>query len=174
VLGVGAAALPVVIHDSWMLGLPALLAAGLVGWLAIQPARPALALAAMILFTASLLGWELPHAAPLWLAPRIEQALVESGLADHPVAAVGFHEPSLMLLAGTDTVMSATGADGAQALAAGKAASAAISDRDEVSFHAEATKLGLNLRTLRVLPGFNYSRGRNTVMTLYALVKPAS
>ncbi|WP_158745913.1 glycosyltransferase family 39 protein [Acidisphaera sp. L21] len=174
VLGLGAAALPIVIHASWMLGLPALLAACLAGWLAIQPTRPTIALAAMLLVTASLLGWELPHAAPLWLAPRIEQALTQAGLSNQPLAAVGFHEPSLMLLAGTGTVMAATGADGAQALADGKAASAAISDRDEASFNAEATKLGLSLRTLGALPGFNYSRGRNTLMTLYALVKPAS
>ena len=78
------------------------------------------------LLTGALLGWELPQAKPLWLAPQVEQALGRAGLADRPLAAVGFHEPSLMFLAGTGTVLSATGTDGAQALASGMAGAAAV------------------------------------------------
>jgi 4-amino-4-deoxy-L-arabinose transferase-like glycosyltransferase len=168
ILGGGALALPIVIQSPWWLGVPTLLAACIVGWLATRPARPTVALAAMALLTMTLLGWELPQAAPLWLAPRIEGALAGAGLANQPVAAIGFHEPSLMLLAGTRTVMSATGADGARALADGLAGSAAVSGRDEASFQAEATRLGLHLRTVAALRGFNYSRGRDTPMTIYA------
>ncbi len=170
ILGGGALVLPIAIHAPWGLGVPALLAAGLAGWLATRP-RPVLALAGMALVTSSLLGWELPHAAPLWLAPRIEDMLVGAGLAAEPLAAVGFHEPSLMFLAGTRTIMSATGADGARALAEGQAGSAAVSARDEASFQEEARRLGLQLRTLTALRGFNYSRGRDTPMTLYAPIR---
>ena len=85
------------------------------------------------------------------------------------MAAVGFHEPSLMLLAGTRTVMSATGSRWRpDALADGLAGSAAVSGRDEASFQGEAAKLGLHLRTIAALRGFNYSRGRDTPMTIYA------
>ena len=168
VLASAALTLPLVIHASWLLGLPALLAAGLAGWLACRWPRPTLALAAMPLFTAALLGWELPQAAPLWLAPRIERVLAGAGLADRPLAAVGFHEPSLVFVAGTRTVLSATGADGAEALAAGVAGSAAVAARDEPSFQAEAARLRLRLRRLGTLGGFNYSRGRETDVTLYA------
>jgi 4-amino-4-deoxy-L-arabinose transferase-like glycosyltransferase len=170
ILGVGAALLPLVIHAAPLLGLPALLAAGLAGWLAVRTERPTVALAAMPLLTAALLGWELPHATPLWLAPRIEQALTEARLADRPMAAVGFHEPSLMLLAGTATIMSATGVDGAQAIATGQAATAAVASPDEASFQGEAARLGLHLRALATLSGFNYSRGRETRLTLYRAV----
>ena len=166
-LGGAALALPIVIHASWLLGVPALLAAGLAGWLACCQQRPTLALAAMPLVSAALLGWELPQATPLWLAPRVEHALVAAGLADRPLAAVGFHEPSLMFLAGTQTVLSATGADGAQSLASGAAGSAAVAARDDMAFRAEAARLGLRLRRLASLNGFNYSRGRETDMTLY-------
>ncbi len=169
VLGGAALALPVVIHASWLLGVPAALAAGLVAALASRPVRPTLALAAMPLFTAALLGWELPQASPLWLAPRIEQALVDAGLAGRPLATVGFHEPSLMFLAGTRTVLSPTGADGADALASGVAGSAAVAARDEASFQAEAVRLGLHLRRLATVDSFNYSRGRETDMALYEL-----
>jgi 4-amino-4-deoxy-L-arabinose transferase-like glycosyltransferase len=167
VLGVAGLVLPVVVHASPFLGLPTLVAAGLVGWLATRPDRPVLALAAMPLFTLSLLGWELPQARPLWVAPQVEQALQSAGLAGRPVAAVGFHEPSLMFLAGTDTVLSGTGQDGAQALASGKAASAVVSDRDEAAFQAEAARLGLPLQAVGKAGGFNYSRGRNVSLTLY-------
>ena len=168
VLGLGAAALPLVVHAGPLLGVPALLAAGVAGCLALWASRPALALAAMPLLTACLLGWELPHAAPLWLAPQVEADLASAGLADRPLAAVGFHEPSLMLLAGTGTVMAATGADGADALADGHAAAAAVADQDRAAFQGEAARLGLHLRAFATVRGFNYSRGRRTVLTLYA------
>ena len=167
-LGLAALALPVVVHAFLWLGVPAAAAAALLGWLAVQPIRPALALAGMAVFTAALLGWELPQAAPLWLAPRIERALLQAGLADQPLAAVGFHEPSLMFLAGTATILSATGADGARALATGAAGSAAVAERDTASFLAEAARLGLQPAPVATLSGFNYSRGRNTTITVYA------
>ncbi len=167
-LGLGASALPVAAHDAPWLGLPALLAAALAGWTAVQAGRPVLALAAMPLLTAALLGWELPRSAELWLAPRIEHTLLAARLADRPTVAVGFHEPSLMVEAGTATLMAATGADGAQAIAAGQAASAVVADRDEASFQGAASRLGLHLRVLGRLRGFNYSRGRDTTVTLYA------
>ncbi len=165
-LGAGAAALPDVAGAPPLLGIPALLAAGLVGWLALQPRRPALALAAMPLFTLVLLGFELPNTTPLWIAPQLEAALAQAGLADRPLAAVGFHEPSLMFLAGTDTILAPTGADGADALANGQAATAAVAGRDLPSFDAEATKLGLLTHPWATIHGFNYSRGRQTTLTL--------
>ena len=167
VLGAGAVVLPVEIGAPASLGLPALAAALLAGWLATRPRRPVLALAAMPLFTASLLGWELPNAAPLWIAPGIERALAMSGMAGLPLAAAGFHEPSLMFLAGTDTVLAATGADAAEALASGRVVSVAVSSRDEASFQDEAGILGLSPHELAHLTGFNYSRGRTLSVTVY-------
>ncbi len=173
VLAIGAVALPFAVHADPWLGVPALLAACLAGWLALQAShRPALALAAMPLFTAAVLGWELPHAAPLWLAPQVEQALVDAHLAERPLVAVGFHEPSLMFEAGTTTVMAATGTDGARALADHQAASAIVAAADAPSFRDEAARLGLHLAPLTTLRGFNYSRGRVAILTLYGPAPP--
>ncbi len=166
-LAAGAVALLPVVHANPLLGLPALLAAGLVGWLVLQRRRPTVALAAMPLLTTALLGWELPRARPLWLAPQVEHELAAAGLADAPVASAGFHEPSLMFLAGTGTLLSPNGADAAAALASGRAGSAAVSDRDEASFQGAAARLGLPLHAFATLRGFNYSRGRGTSLTLY-------
>ncbi len=166
-LGVGAAVLPGLVHAGWPLGLPTLLAAGLVGWLALQPRRPIVALAAMPLFTAALLGWELPQARPLWLAPQIEHELETAGLADAPMASAGFREPSLVFLAGTGTIMCHYGADAAAALASGAAASASVADGDEASFQEAAARLGVKPHAFAKLHGFNYPRGRETSLTLY-------
>ena len=124
-----------------------------------RPGRPVLALAAMPLVTVALLGFELPGAAPLWIAPQVEHALAASGLAGETLAAVGFHEPSLMFLAGSGTVLAATGAEGARALASGAAAVAAVARPDLASFGSEAARLGLRLEGWQAVQGFNYSRG---------------
>ena len=172
-LAIMPAALPSFVLASPLLGVPTFLAAGVVGWLALQPRRPAVALAAMPLFTAALVGWELPQARPLWIAPQIEHELEAAGLADEPMASAGFREPSLMFLAGTATIMCHYGADAAAALASGRAASAAVSESDEASFQGAAEKLGLQPRAIATLHGFNYSRGQKTNLTLYELTRTA-
>ena len=171
VLAVGAVALPVVLHASLLLAAPALLATVLLGWLALQP-RPTLALAAAPLFTLGVLGWELPHLAPLWIAPQVEHDLLAAGLGGEPLAAVGFHEPSLMFLAGTATLMAPDAAAGADDLARGQAATALVDTRDAAAFQAEAARLGCATRALAVVDGFNYSRGRPMHLTLYAKASP--
>ena len=168
VLGLAAAVLPVVAGAAPLTGLPSLLAAGLVGWLALRPGRPALAVAAMPLFTVALLGFELPDGAPLWIAPQVEHDLANAGLAGQPLASAGFHEPSLMFLAGTRTLLAPTGADAARDLAGGKVVAASVAKPDLSSFLAEAAALGLNVKAFAGASGLNYSRGRKTELTLFA------
>lgn len=169
-LGVAAVVLPIVVHAPVWLGLPVLAAAAIAGYAALSP-RPGLGLAAMPLLTWSLLDWELPHTVPLWLAPQIARVMQDSGLAGRPLAVAGFHEPSVMFLVGTNTVLSPTGAAAADALAGGQAAAAAVSNRDEASFQTEAARAGLHVSALATLQGFNYSRGRDTTLTLYSLAR---
>ena len=163
----GALALPLVLHLSGWLGVPGAVAVALVVGLATRIKQPVVALAAAPLFTLAVVGWELPQATPLWIAPRVEQARVTTGLAAGRLGAVGFHEPSLMFLSGTATDLLRTGADGAAALAAGTVDSLLVSDRDQAAFAAAAAALGLHPIAVAAIPGFNYSRGRWTVLTLF-------
>ena len=172
-LAVAAAALPIVLHVSLLPAVPAVLAALLLGFLAL-PARPTLALAAMPLLTLGLLGWELPQLRSLWIAPQVEHALAAIGLNGATLAAVGFHEPSLMFLAGTDTVMAPDAAAGADDLIRGQAATALVDARDVAAFKAEAARLGEQVRAVATIRGFNYSRGRAMLLTLYAHAIPAT
>jgi hypothetical protein len=165
-LAAGSLALPVVLHMPVWLGVPSAVAVALLVGLGTQTRRPVTALAAVPLFTLALLGWELPNAQSLWIAPRVESALVAAGLSGSRLGAVGFHEPSLMMLAGTTTAMLATGADGAAALADGTVKSLLVSDRDEQSLSVAAAKLGLHPVIIATIRGFNYSRGRWVTLSL--------
>ncbi len=167
VLAGGVLLLPAAIGMSVWSGAPAAVAVALVVWLAAQVERPVVALAAAPLFSLTLLGWELPRAAPLWIAPQVEQALVSHGRAGDVLGSVGFHEPSLMFRAGTATAMLPTGQAGAEALAQGRVATLLVSGRDEAAFESEAARLGLTPHAFATVAGFNYSRGRRTTLTLY-------
>ena len=167
VIGCSALALPIVLGLSPWRGVPVAVAALIVGWLASRPDGQVAALAAMPLFALAFLGWGLPRAAPLWIAPRVEAALATAGVEGKVIGSVGFHEPSLMFLAGTGTIMEPTAATGAAALASGQIAALLVDDRDMAAFGAEAGRLGIVPRAVSVMNGFNYSRGRWTALTLY-------
>ncbi len=218
VLGVGGAALPVALRMPVWLGVPAVLAAGLIGWLTVQAAlrtgsraRPPLppgegrgegspaarsldtsgvvlavaqssprgfphpnplpegegaiaALAAAVVLYAAILEFELPRLAPVWIAPRVVAALPEpDGLG-----AVGFAEPSLMFLAGTGTQW-LLAADAPAALASHRIRTLLVGDRDRAAVLAGAERAGIRLQEVAAVPGFNYSRGRAVLLTLYRL-----
>ena len=169
-LGLGSAALPPAVGSAWWLGIPGLLASGLVLALVLRSddARPGL-LAAPLLYWA-VLQLALPGATALWIAPRVAAAL-DQHRAIHPdetgFGAVGYHEPSLMFLAGTGTAWLADAADGARFLAASRANIVLIDRRDRAAFLAAAHGLGLDPHGFATIPGFNYSRGRRMVLTLY-------
>ena len=177
VLAGAGVALPVVLGQSAWVGLPALAAALLVGWWAIRAGLPRLplpegegavaAVLASVVLYAAILGWELPHLAPLWLAPRVVAALPERG----GLGAVGFAEPSLMFLAGTDTQWLLAD-EAAAALASGRIRTLLVGDRDLAAVRAGADRAGVRLQEVAAIPGVNYSRGRRVVLTLLRLAPP--
>jgi hypothetical protein len=114
----------------------------------------------MPLLTLALIGWELPQARPLWLAPQVERVLLSERGFKGPLGSVGFHEPSLMLLCGTDTVMLASASDGATALHDGRVAGLLVSDRDTEAFRDASRRIGLSAKQVATFRTFNYSRGR--------------
>ena len=161
-----ATAIPVVLRISPWLAAAPVASLALVAVLAARsgtPRRMAWSLAAVTLVYGSMIGIELPRATPLWIAPRLSVLRPEGRFG-----AVGFSEPSLMFSAGTETLFIATGWDGATALAAGAVASVAISDRDQAAFDAQAQRIGLMPRKIGQVSGYNYSRGRRVVLTLFA------
>ena len=123
-------------------------------------------MAALPLLIWSILGLELPNATPLWIAPRVEAALLHHA-APTGFAAVGYAEPSLMFVCGTETQMLPNGEAGARFLAGGSGRVVLVESRNEAQFHAAATTLGLTPHAFATLAGFNYSNGHRLTLTLY-------
>ncbi|HZF76633.1 MAG TPA: glycosyltransferase family 39 protein [Acetobacteraceae bacterium] len=178
-LAMAAVVLPVLADRavSWpsLLALPA--AAGLL-WLVVgalregQPARAGLlaAIAAVPLYAVVLEG-VLPRLTAPWVSPRVEAALarVAPGLPARQFGALGYHEPSLLFSVGGDMVLLFDAAGAARFLAEGPDRVAAVEGRHEARFRAEAAALGLRLRELGVVEGFNYSRGRRVALALHGI-----
>jgi 4-amino-4-deoxy-L-arabinose transferase-like glycosyltransferase len=182
VVGAGAAALPFLVRPgvgaSDLLGLPALAAVIGTAWLVRHLVRarcyPRAALGAIagaVLVYWSVLEIELPNLTALWIAPRVEAALAAHWPNGRPPGAVfgaaGFHEPSLVFLAGTDTRLLPTGWDAARLLSENAQAVIAVGDRDMEAFREGAARVGLASHAIGAVEGYNYSRGRPTALTLF-------
>lgn len=159
-----------------------LAAAGLLAWVGWGALRrkdlATLAAAGLVLspvVTGALLQGVLPRAEGLWIAPRIVAALDAHWAATggrppadgRPFATAGFHEPSLVFLAGTDTRLVANGQEAAQHLADRPRGVALVRERYQAAFMAEAARLGIAVRAVGTVAGLNYSRGQRLTLVLY-------
>jgi len=119
---------------------------------------------------------------PLSVSPKLMQTLESAGLAPQqgltpgPVAITGFHEPSFVFLSGTDTQL--TDAKGAaQAISEGRPA--IVEARDVSAFQTALAPTGAVPRAVGTVRGFNYSRGEDVDLVVYAppgapIVDPAA
>jgi 4-amino-4-deoxy-L-arabinose transferase-like glycosyltransferase len=157
--------------------LPAYYAGGIGHWSVIQGA---LALAAVAVIVGTLRRTRsLTASAPLTLlaavlvfpalaqvyVPRLDHLFVARTVAERlpppgerpPLAAAGYHEPSLVFLAGTDTVLTSP-ADVAQHLAATPGAYGLLESDQRPAFD-DAAPDGMPVTTRHAFPAFNYSKG---------------
>ena len=93
--------------------------------------------------------------------------MVEAAGCPHPVAAsVGYDEPSLVFLLGTETKL--TDPFGAvDFLKPGGCRFAFVDSQLEFFFTKQAEKLGLQFQRGPVIEGFNYSKGRRISMVVF-------
>lgn len=177
-LGVAGLALPILLRTEVWRGIPALLAASVLFWLAWDASRAAdwprlrRMVLAMPLLSWSALEILLPAMRPVWLSPQITQALAAhypNGRPKGSFGTVGFTEPSLIFLAGTDTVLLKLRdpAGTARFLAAAPDRTVLIVARERAAFLDAATAAGLTPRPLAEISGFNYAGGRSEKLTLF-------
>jgi 4-amino-4-deoxy-L-arabinose transferase-like glycosyltransferase len=108
---------------------------------------------------------------PLAIAPRLEAALIDHGLAPKqglvpgPVAITSFHEPSFVFLNGRATELT-DAAGAARALAEGRPA--IVEDGDADAFRAATAGTAVPGRAVAVVTGHNYSNGDDVRLTVYA------
>ena len=126
--------------------------------------------AAILYYAAGLLS--VPRLDQLWLSPRLADSVANHAMPeDPPVVTAGYAEPSISFLLGTRTALE-TGAGAA--LIAGKTGGLVLVDSGEndtfLNLIAEA---GGKAEALDEISGLNYSRGRETRITLYRVVPRA-
>jgi hypothetical protein len=126
---------------------------------------------------AAVLTWPLlaqvyvPRLDHLWVARTVAEAMPEPSRRP-PLAAAGYHEPSLVFLAGTGTKLTSAGGVAAH-LAGTPGAYGLIAARLKPAFDARMAHHGAARQVREVLrfPAFNYSKGRR--QTLILLHRPS-
>lgn len=110
-----------------------------------------------------------PRLDPLWIAPRLAEALAARapGLASADFGITGHSEPSVVFAIGRDARLLRTGGDAAAFLGAAPGRVVAVGDRAETAFRAAAAASQLTAEDIGSVTGFNYSRGRWVTLVLY-------
>src|SRR6185312_12726780 len=142
------------------------------GWLAVAAWRGGPALAPTVAVLALL------AVAPAFqrIAPELDRLWLSRAAAgmvaryhppkDAPVVTVGYREPSLVFLLGTDTRFLAADA-AAQYITDARGAAALVSDRDAAAFKSALKARGWDARAVGSVAGLDYSNGQRMTLTLY-------
>jgi hypothetical protein len=102
----------------------------------------------------------------LFPSVALARVLRDSGCRDPVAASAGFHEPSLVFLAGTATRL--TDAAGAAAfLLGGECRFAFVEARNELSFAQHADALGVLYSPVRRVEGFNIGIARSGTIAVF-------
>jgi 4-amino-4-deoxy-L-arabinose transferase-like glycosyltransferase len=124
------------------------------------------AMAASILILIALFGIVLPSLSALFPSLTLARTLRASG-CDNPIAAAaGYHEPSLVYLAGTSTKL-VDGAAAADFLRAGGCRFAFVESRQERGFLRRADAIGLRYSPGARIEAYNYNAGRWVSIAVY-------
>jgi 4-amino-4-deoxy-L-arabinose transferase-like glycosyltransferase len=149
---------------------------GLVAWqlYEVDGAEPSLlrGIAAALLLEIALFGVIVPSLETLFPSPALARILRDSGCPRPVVAAtVGYHEPSLVFLAGTPTRLTDV-AGAAEFLAGGECRFAFIEAHQERYFAAHAEAIGLRYSPGPRLDAINISNGQAITMAVFRSEAP--
>jgi 4-amino-4-deoxy-L-arabinose transferase-like glycosyltransferase len=149
---------------AWWFVLPVLIGTSAVVGLIMRSLMRAMM--ASILISIALFGVVLPSLSALFPSLTLARALRASGCG-HPIAAAaGYHEPSLVYLAGTSTKL-IDGASAADFLRAGGCRFAFVESRQERSFLRRADAIGLRYSPGARIEAYNYNAGRWVSIAVY-------
>src|SRR5580704_18157231 len=128
--------------------------------------------AAAVLLAFALFEVVVPALEPLFPSPVLARLLRDSGCPPQVVAAsVGYHEPSLVFLAGTPTRLTDT-AGAAEFLAGGECRFAFVEARQERDFAAQAEAIGLRYSPGPRIEAVNISNGQAVTMAVFRSESP--
>ena len=111
-------------------------------------------------------GVVLPSLTPLFPSVQIARALRSVECVGPTAAAAGFHEPSLVFMVGTSTLLT-NGSGAADFLQQGSCRYALIEWREERNFAQRAEAIGLRYAVGARIEGYNFSQGRAVSIAVF-------
>jgi len=111
-------------------------------------------------------GVVLPAVTPLFPSAEIARALRNVACAGPKAAAAGFHEPSLVFMTDTSTLLT-DGSGAADFLNQGGCRFAIVEQRSERAFAQRADAIGLRYDVATRIEGYNISQGRAILITIF-------
>jgi 4-amino-4-deoxy-L-arabinose transferase-like glycosyltransferase len=130
------------------------------------------AVAAAILTAIAIFGLIMPSLVQLFPSLTLTRILRDSGCAQPSTAAVGYQEPSLVFLAGTDTRLTDT-VGAVEFLRGGECRFALIEARQERGFAQRAEAVGLRYAAGPRIEAINISTGQPISIAVYRSVGPS-
>jgi hypothetical protein len=124
------------------------------------------ATAASVLLAVAVYGLILPTLRPLFPSATLARLVRGSGCEEPRVAAVGYQEPSLVFLLGTETLMT-DGPGAAEFLREGPCRFALVESRHDRGFGQRAEAIGLRYAQVRKIDAINISGGRKISIVIY-------
>ena len=124
------------------------------------------AVVAAMFLAFAIYGVVLPALTPLFPSAEIARALRKVACVGPKAAAAGFHEPSLVLMTGTSTLLT-DGSGAADFLNQGTCRFAVVEARSERNFAQRAEAIGLRYNVASRIEGLNISQGRTVSIAIF-------
>ncbi|MDE2379800.1 glycosyltransferase family 39 protein [Bradyrhizobium sp.] len=124
------------------------------------------ALVAALMLAFAVYGVVVPSLTPMFPSAEVARALRSVTCVGPKAAAAGYHEPSLVFMAGTSTLLT-DGSGAADFLKQGSCRFALVEQRSERSFAARAEAIGLRYKVGARIDGYNFSQGRPISIAIY-------
>jgi 4-amino-4-deoxy-L-arabinose transferase-like glycosyltransferase len=148
----------------------AALICGLFAWWLFDDSRAERSLlnaaAAAALLAIAIYGIIVPSLSPLFPSAEIARALRKVSCVGPKAVAAGYHEPSLVFMVGTSTLLT-DGSGAADFLKQGSCRFAIVEARAERSFVQRAEAIGLRYHAANHIEGYNISQGRAISITIF-------
>jgi hypothetical protein len=124
------------------------------------------AVVAAMFLAIALYGVVMPALTPLFPSAEIARALRNVVCVGPKAAAAGFHEPSLVFMTGTSTLLT-DGSGAADFLGQGSCRFALVESRAERAFAQRAESIGLRYNVATRIDGFNISQGKAISIAIF-------
>ncbi len=143
---------------------------GLIAWWLFEESRAEgsllNAVIAAAFLAAGIYGVVLPSLTTLFPSAEVARALRNVVCVGPKAAAAGFHEPSLVFMTGTDTLLT-DGSGAADFLGQGTCRFALVESRSERSFVQRAEAIGLRYKVGTRIDGYNISQGKAVSIAIF-------